>query len=461
MSPQEILDVVLRETKPLAHPRGKRLPLLLWTVQSVATDDDAQAEQVLRQLDARGIPVITSWSPHLKHRDRSLASALRTAALQRKLGLEVIVNANSCMHMFCDGSPETAHVTDAGEPFFDTSFKSKRKIGCPFALKHRHSAIKEQFDFFLKAYKDKGLGIDMLFLDWEIDGPIEWNDGWASSKRCKRCREHVPKIEDFRSFQKALRVVRCDMQREVCADTVKSYFPNALIGNYSVYPHNGYRYWFDYYEVFTEGAPYQADGRAKYREWFAEFEPSGYTMAMPVVYPWAWTFNWYDFGEPDYRWFYNMLKVASNAGQHTPARLPIVPFVHWQTVWVIEKDPKIRQFSEKGYKELLWHMLLRGSDTLFLWCPNADTGTEVRPLHEVYAASLEHKAFLDKGEPICFDVPAPPAPVVSGLRLGDRVLVRRTDFGPAVGTIRLSVPGGALTVPKLDGRCQVLTLVPK
>ena len=461
MTPQETLDAVLQNTKPLKFDRGDRLPLILWTLRSVATDDDAKAEAILKDLDSRGIPVISSWSPHPKRRDGYLASALRMAKLQKKLGLDVIVDANRCMSYFFDGSQETAHVTEAGERFFDMSFRANRKMGCPFAVKERYPAIKEQFKYFLDAYKENGLEVDMLFLDWEIDGPTEWNEAWAHSKRCKRCRDNIPNINDFRSFQRTLRAIRCEMQREVCVQTVQAYFPKALIGNYSVYEHNGYRYWYDYYEKFVDGAPFQADGRAKYREWYPEMKRTGYTMGMPVVYPWAWTYQWYDFANGDYRWFYNMLKVASNACEKTPASIPNVSFVHWQTVWCMPEDPSIKQFSEQGYKELLWHMLLRGTDGLFLWCPQQGTATEVGPLHEVYAASLQYREFLDKGVPISFDVPAVPAPVVSGLRLGDKVLVRRTDFASGVGPIQLTLSAGAVAVPECAGQCQVLPVTPR
>ena len=467
MSPKEIIDAVLQNCQPLKHPRGDRMPLLLWSVGSTGTSDDAESEDVLKQLDARGVPVFTHWTPNPKRRDQSLAEALRLGRLQKKLGLQTFVNANACMHLFCNGSPETAHVTDTGEEFFDLSFTERRKMGCAFALKHRFPIIKEQFEFFLRAYHEQGVAVDFICLDWEIDGPIEYNDAWAHSKRCKRCRENIPHIDDFRSFQAALRKLRCEMQREVFAKAVKAHFPKALIGNYAEYPNDGYRYWYDWFEQpynqnLGEGVPYQADGRAKYREWARDFDQTGYTMAMPVVYPWAWTFKWYDFASDDYRWFYNLLKVASNACQHTPADVPVVPFVHWETVWhPTAPDPTIKQFSDAAYKELMWHMLLRGCDTLCMWCPRDTTGLEAKPVHEVYAAALEHKEFLDKGEPICLDVPATPASVISGLRIGDRALVRRTDFDANAGPVQVTVHGGTLTVPRVEGQCQMLTVTAK
>ena len=91
----------------------------------------------------------------------------------------------------------------------------------------------------------------------------------------------------FRSFQAALRKLRAKIEREVYCNTVKAYFPKCYMGNYSVYPHNGVRYWYDYFEYgdgkLPKGAPYEADQRAKYRRWFKDFDLTGYTMAMPVL----------------------------------------------------------------------------------------------------------------------------------------------------------------------------------
>jgi hypothetical protein len=37
-----------------------------------------------------------------------------------------------------------------------------------------------------------------------------------------------------------------------------SRFPGVLVGNYVVYPHNGFRYWYDYFEGFVEGAEHRS-----------------------------------------------------------------------------------------------------------------------------------------------------------------------------------------------------------
>jgi hypothetical protein len=103
-------------------------------------------------------------------------------------------------------------------------------------------------------------------------------------------------------------------------------------------------------------------------------------------------------------------------------------------------------------------MLLRGVDGLFMWSPSKEAGREIALLHPVYAEALEYREFLDRGTPITFDVPKKPAPVVSGLRLGNRVLLRRTEFGKQPGPVQVKVDGKALTVPETTGRMQLLTL---
>jgi len=110
---------------------------------------------------------------------------------------------------------------------------------------------------------------------------------------------------------------------------------------------------------------------------------------------------------------YNMLLVATNAGRNTPASIPIISFVHWHTTAPPEKpDPSVKQLSRESYQELLWHMLLRGTDTFFLWCPRDEDSEQTRLVHEVYAAAQQYGEFLEKGTPVDFRVPTRPGPAV-------------------------------------------------
>jgi hypothetical protein len=449
------IQCVLDETEPLKYDRGKRLPLYLWQAMDPGTLDEEAAAELLRTLDEHGVGLVASWNPG--KREESLTDALTIAKAQKELGLRVNVNATRCLYSFFDGDERTAHVDDDGEPFWDESF-GKKKMGCPFAIDFRRPHMREQLEYFITAFKESDLEVDFIFADWEIDGPIEFNEAHAASKRCRRCRQNIKDIDDFEEFQNALRKLRSELQREVYAGPMKENFPRVLVGNYGVYPHNGYRYWYDYYERYVDGQPYEADQRARYRRWYQEFPETGYTFAMPVVYTWRRIFDWYDYVDADYRWFYNMLLVASNAGRNTPVDIPIVSFVHWHTIETKPPTGAVPQLSEEMYQELLWHMLLRGTDTFFLWSPRQEAPKEIRLVHQVYAEAQQYGEFLSRGLPITFAVSKQPRPVVSGLRLDDRVLLRRTDFGKTGEPVEITVDGKTIGVEITPGRCLISSL---
>lgn len=411
------IQMVLDKTNPLKYDRDGRLPLYLWPARDPGQLDDETALKLVTELNERGIGLFTSWDP--KEKEKSLAQSITIAKAQKKLGLAVNINANDCIYRFFNGDPNTAHIDDQNKPFWDSSFGERHKMGCSFTLDSRKETIKKQFEYFLNAFKQVGLGVDFVFTDWEIDGPIEFNKAHAASKMCRRCRQNIKNIDDFNDFQRTLRQIRCSLQKEVYAEPMKAAFPGVLVGNYSVYPHNGYHYWYDYYEYYVEGQPCLIDQKAKYRKWYQEFPETGYTFAMPVIYTWNPIFSWYDYDNADYRWFYNMLLEASSVGKSTPANIPIISFVHWHTV---EPAAGTKQLSEEKYQELLWHMLLRGTDTFILWCEPQEAEKEVSLLHPVYAQAQQYGEFLSAGEPITFDVPKQPTTVISALKLGRHCL---------------------------------------
>lgn len=444
-----ILESIIARTAPLDAPRGDRLPLYVWPAHRLGTDEPVDMERLIRALDARGMAVFGVWNPE---DPAALDRALAIGRIQHRLGLPISISATSATYAFFDGDPRTAHITRDGRPFFDESFDPSRPMGCPFAIDSRLPAMRRRIAEPVAAYRAARLTIHFVYADWEIDGPIEWNGAWDASRRCARCRQHIADIDDFPSFQTAIRTKRAALQRGMLAEPVLEAFPQALVGNYGVHPHDGFRYWFDYFETFVEGAPHRLEARARYRRWFDEFPLTGYTFAMATVYPWYEIFDWYDFDVPEYRWFYNMLLVGSNVGKSTPAEAPIVTFVHWTPVEApADADPAARGLDRSRYQELLWHLLLRGHDALFSWSRPEEGVEETVVLQEVYAASHGYRNFLRDGVPVTFDVPTTPGPVVSGLRLGDRVLMLRSDFDDTQALVRIDVGGRLVQVPRATG----------
>lgn len=453
----EKIQVILDNTSPLVYDRGNRLPLYLWPAIDPGETDDKSAEILVKELDRRGIGIVSSWN--LKDRDKSLSQGLIIAKAQKKLGQMINIDATALLYGFYTDDINLAHVDDNGNAFFDDSFGEKHIMGCPFTLDSRKDTIRNRVEYFIEKYKEEGLTIDFIFADWEIDGPIEVNRAYESSLKCKRCRAHIGENFGFEEFQKTMREMRSYLQYYAFSLPVLSAFPGALVGNYAVYPNDGYRYWYDYFESYTDPHPYKKEQRAVYRKWYNDFPLTGYTFAMPVVYPWWEIFTWYDFKNTDYRWFYNMLLNAGNAGKSTPRNIPVISFVHWHTIFVGKKpDPDIIQLSRESYQELLWHMLLRGTNTFFMWSGRHEFPEEVKLVHEVYAAAQQYGEFLEKGWPVTFDLPPKPGVVISGLALEDRVLIRRSDFGDDHSPVMIFVGTRQVKVEYKPGFCSIVNL---
>ncbi|MCM8760036.1 MAG: hypothetical protein NC906_09755, partial [Candidatus Omnitrophica bacterium] len=377
MAQENVCDILIKNTVPITSDTGKRFPIFVWARIPVNISED-QIVDYLKKLDERKLVLLTGWRIPKEGIEKGIQEALKIDKIRKQLNLFVFVDATGIVHMFFDGSLETAHIDEEGKPFFDTSFSKGVKIGCPFKIETRYPVIAERIDKFLQAYKKEGIDINYWAVDWEIDGPMEWNDAWENSKKCKTCRQNIKNLNDFSEYQKTIRMKRAELQRQVFVKTVKEYYPECLIGNYAVNPHDGYRYWWDYFEKETQGAIYQKKHNALHRKWFDEFQYTGYTMAMPVIYTWYRFFSDYNFEPKEYRWFYPLMKEATSVGKNTPSTIPIISFVHWQTV---EKPQKVSDdfvpLSREKYKELLWHLLLRGHDAFCLWSPIKEMGEEI------------------------------------------------------------------------------------
>ncbi len=440
--------VVLENTKPLGYPRGNRMPLYVWRLMNNLDKlEVSEIKTVLKMMDSRGIGCASSWYPQGK--EKTVLDCIKFSKAQQDLGLQVNVNANSCMYLFFNGDKSTFHIDSEGNAFYDDSFGS-RKMGCPFSLRHRYDQIKGQLEYYLKRYSQANIKIDFIFGDWEIDGPIEWNNAWENSKKCRVCRANIEDIDNFTKFQASLRQIRSDLQKEVFSETIKRYYPEAVIGNYGVYPGGKYRYWYDYFEkpIDTDKIPHKKDQDAVYRQWYPEFPGTGYTMAMPVTYTWYNTFKWYNFNEPDYRWFYNLLLTGTNAAKHSFNDVPAVGFVHWHTTVAPENpDPAVKQFSGEKYKELLWHLLFRGYDSFFLWCLGRELDKEISLLHEVYSESLRYGDFFEKGDVVTYDVPAKAETVISARAYDGRLLVKRTDFSSCEDSVSIKYNNHEYKIP--------------
>jgi hypothetical protein len=463
--PADPWKAVIEAVPPLSHPQGTRPPLFLWSPDLPAGASDDQLEATLRALQARGLCPFLRW-----HHDRagSMQHIRRVAAIQKRLGMPVAIDATPISLGLFPPSDACSH-RDAGGGRFRGSGLAWDP-GCPFAVEATNEGVRAAMEAYAKAHQDGGVPLDYWISDWELDGPNEWKQNWTLAKKCVTCREKIPDIDtNFGGFQAAVRKLRSEMQRKNFVEPVQARFPDVRIGNYAMNPHDGHRYYWDYYEEdafgkpnLTDGIPYRREQGALYRPWWpAEFDSSGYTLAAPVMYPWYHLFLNYTFADTDYRWFYGMLLEGSSVGRHTPAGTPLVPFVHWGPIVAFEKPADqpagFAGLTAEKYRELLWHLLLRGVDSFIQWAPG-DEPRELKPVHAVYAESLAYPEFFAHGTPVIFAVPDRPGAVVSALKWDGKLLVRRTDFVPNDKPVSVLVDGRQVTVPVAAGRCQVLPL---
>ncbi len=455
----ERMDRIIEATQPLEDPATGDAPFHTWAAHVPEGVPDDALERVAVLLHARGIPLIVNWHPD--RFEQSMRTAKQVARLQRRIGSPGCINATACLHSFFNGDPSTAHVDAQGQRFFDESFGPQHKIGCPFTLDARLPEIRTQVTQFVDAYAEGGLPIDMIFADWEIDGPLEFNRAHAAAKRCVRCREAISDLEDFKVFQAVLRRMRARLQKKAFTEPVLAAYPEALVGNYAVYPHDGYRYWYDYFEFYVEGQPHITEQRACYRAWYPEFPETGYSMAMPVVYPWENIFGWTDIEPADARWLHHMLKVADNAGRHTPPEIPLVSFVHYHVL--PEKDrlrPETKRLSDRAYRELLWHMLLRGTDRFFVWSPDSQAVEETRLAHEVYRESRRYAKLLERGRPLDFAGTGKPGVLVSAVMDERDILAFVSRWGEADDPVTLWAEGRTYHLAADSGKPQLLPRSP-
>lgn len=441
----------------LGNRRGARLPLYVWNAAIPDWASDEDIEHLLTALDRRGIAIFSRWN--VESFAESVTHAIRVGRIQKRLGLGVNVDATGVTNRFTRGE-RTGHIDSEGKRF-NSRFEGV-EVGCPFEMEKAAPLVKAQVEAFLVLYREYGVPLDFWAADWEVDGPIEWNDAWKDSQRCTRCREELPANATFADFQRILRERRSQLQREIFVKVVKRYFMTAMVGNYAINPHDGYRYWWDWFEKPAAGVEvaYKQDMQARHRPWAQEYAAAGYSISMPVFYTWYHIFADYPYANAQYRWLSGMLKEVSSTGRTIPGNVPSIPWVHWTTTnkptTGVPRD--FQAMDRQTYKELLWHALLRGHDTFLLWTPEDLMGEEIGPVHEVYAESLPYNEFILQGKPQLFEVPEQPGAVISLVLLRRQILVRRTDFTDSRDPVVIKVLGDTVQIPRLDHACAIIPL---
>ena len=442
------MESLARVVRPMRHSTKGRLPLLLWNFP-IPRDDQLvklRADGTLRRhigvLAERGIAptVEMGW-------EWTLPGALAMARTLQEAGRPVHVLIpradllEGTAYRDCTVWAEGPDATRGGK---------NRKWPClPLAKPELTAAwLRKQ----LQPFKDAGIRVDAVWFDDECL-PHPWNGCFNAQRSTPECRRHYPPgvLDRFASFKTWAYRFRFDLFTKGAAAPVKAMFGGVLVGEYGD-------------TVSGTGARYGLDAQMPSLYANTRHLPRAFRTRKPTQ------------EAVDLFYFARLLRGLSSANSALVSGKLSIPYL---SRYVPDnRDAKLRFPMSQGlYRELMRHMWLRGTDSLYLFNLGYPTRPQlvtprfsfesVEDARAVYDELLAHREFLDRGEPMTFVVPADLTRegLWSGLRLKDRCLVRAVTLGKTTGKVSLvpfphrpvtldAPPEGATYLITRDGRAE-------
>lgn len=430
-----------RIVQPMKHDMAGRLPLILWNFpiprgdKLVKMREDGSLRRAIDVLAERGIvPTVElgwDWTP---------AGALAMAKTLQDAGRPVFI---------LQPDPETlehgawANCTVWGEGPDATRKNQTRKWPCLALADPRPGA--ERVKKMLQPFKDAGVRIAGVWFDDEAL-PHPWNGCFEAQRKSDECRKQYPPglLDDFKKFNEWTGELRTRLLVEIMAKPVRELFPDALVGNYGEFassaqtPFDGVR------------PPRRLDpGLALMPSAYANTNilPRHFKPDEPVTQEKA-----------DAIYFFDLMRTVSTCNANRQPGQLSIPYLSRYTP--DNPDPRfLKPMSQRAFREVVWHAFLRGASTIYVFNLGYPTTPQtvtpalsfesVEDVRSVYDTLLTRREFLDKGEPMNFAFPPlfGTGPLWSGLRLGDRCLVRTFTLGTAPAKVEIvAFPGVAVTL---------------
>lgn len=430
---QDWWQTVEAEVPPLQNPLGDRWPMIAWHGPGTGV----LAPERVRFLLDRGLTQhLVLDESHIGAAQALQAAGAKVIFMQGRAGNWPYSLADSSVwaHQFDDGY----HYEDAGPGPL-----GQWHGACP--LQHAGWAVlADQIRSTLAAYRDAGVTVDGLWMDWEGD-PYPFGNLFGQLAHCRRCRAQLPPavLSDKSAWWDFYWRAYTQLHGAYVAGPAREVFPQIAVTN-----------WFIVFSSRTDPLLYFVDDRV-----LPPLAPPLFTASNPVAYG---NDEWFarewrpefvrDLRHVDQFYMHVMLRGVSVDALNRAAYGPLVKSFPWVARYcAIEGDPggAIPDMSRPAYREALRHMWLRDIDGLQLFNPMTQgyEQTWVEELQDavaVYDEVLAHPEFLAGGGAMNLLVPARQDDGVlwSGLRLADRALVRAVSQGPAAGQV---------TVPAWDG----------
>lgn len=440
----------------LQHDRGKRWPLMIWDVRS----GEPFTEKTAKTLLERGIvaPV------------RLDVAAIPVAQQVQKAGAPVILldARNGSWPYDLVGDPAKWALTFAKDAQVNEAW---RRLPVPGRLEGWEMAS-QRLREILREFREAGVRVDAVWFDYE-NAPA--NIPFEAAKASREAGKEIPSsaLANAEAFDRYRRQLWIQLLSSYIAAPVREVNPAASVTNWM---------------AVLSSPEIPAPGWTN-----KPLPPTGPTLlsaSNPVAYgvDQAFLALWdkelpTDRRDIDRAYLHLLLRQVSADAANRRRVAPQVDAV----VWVardhrILTDRTVPTMSRAAYREALRHLWLRGADAMQVYNglrpgQSASALAEVQDAATVYDELLKHRDFLDQGEAMNLDTPAPQhdGGIWSGLRLGDHALVRAVSLTGADATVEIggwegfslpvtATPGGVTYVVRLNreaGRMEVVSSDPQ
>jgi len=419
------LPNLFKKVPPLKNDNAGRFPMISIEIFKLNKDDTSYRDakpfppEVIRELKARGL---TQWIPPDV---RYIPFAL---SLQKENAGVIMMQGYAF-----NGPPDLAPTTSMH--ILPADYKGKERPGqqpvfpCPLVL-DGWVIHQEQFRETFRAFKDSGVKIDAVWLDWEIQP--DWRDAeWDEAKNCSRCRQQFPAgvLDDQTMYRRFIEQWRVQL--------FSVYFVAPI---FESYPHISVTNWEEIISTPENPTPSWSGNR----QWSPK-DLGMFTAANPVAYGntiwkkhnWKEEWGWpVDVEHMDRLYTSVMLNQISVHERNAQLISPWKQSIPWIDRYCADdKDPSIPILSRERYREILRHLWLRGSDGMQvfnpIWFPDdvskmSIVTEEIEDAVQIYDEMLTFRNFLDTGLPLNTETIAPQSDgaIWSGLRTENLALVR-------------------------------------
>lgn len=252
-------QVVECEVPPLRNELGERWPMIMWHGPGLAP---LEPEQIRFLLD-RGL------TQHVRLDTGYIDAATRLQAA----GSRVIImqgEAGNWPYSLAADSSEWAHQFDEGYHYKDAGPGPLGEWYGACVLQHGGWAVlADNVRDTLTAFRDAGVSVDGMFVDWEGD-PYPFINLFGQLAHCRRCRDQLPPavLTDKKAWWDYYWRAYTQLHGSYVAAPSREIYPQIAVTN-----------WFVVYSSQSAPHPYFVDDRI-----LPPLAPPMFTASNPVVY---------------------------------------------------------------------------------------------------------------------------------------------------------------------------------